>query len=126
MGLTEDGRQKLGDAANPELPHRYDWYVMDAFNTPDERFTDGLSLEDAIQRYTASENESKRLGVTKDDISAVDLLIRHDGREWVSKDWTKDAAFSKDPVVAEAVTRLQQTLDEQTASQGFTMGGLSL
>ena len=126
MGLTEDGRQKLRDAASPDVHHSYDWYVMDACNTPEEQFIDGLSLEDAIQRYTASENESKRLGVTKDDISAVDLLIRHDGREWVSKDWTKDAAFSKDPVVAEAVTRLQQTLEAQTASQGFTMGGLRL
>ena len=126
MGLTEDGRQKLGDAANPERPHRYDWYVMDACNTPEEQFIDGLPLEDAIQRYIASEQSDKRLGVTKDDISAVDLLIRHDGRDWVSEDWTKDECFSKDPVVAEAVTLLQQTLEEQTAGQDFTMGGLSL
>ena len=42
-----------------------------------EQFTSGLSLEDAIQRYTASGNESKWLGIVKDSIAAVDLLIRY-------------------------------------------------
>ena len=81
---------------------------------------DGLSLENAIQRCTASEQSGKRLGVTKDDITAMDLIIRHDGREWVSKDWTKDAAFSKDPVVAEAATRLQRSTPDQLCSSPTT------
>ena len=108
LGLTETGLRKLRDAADPDLPHSYDWYVMEDINTPEERFTDGLSLEDAIQRYAASERAGKRLGVTKDGIAAVDLLIRHDGREWVSEDWTKSESFSEDPVAAGAVALLRQ------------------
>lgn len=124
-GLTERGLQKLKDAADPSLSHSYDWYVMEACNTPEEQFTSGLSLEDAIQRYAASENDSKRLGVTKDDIAAVDLVIRHDGREWVSEDWTKSESFAQDPTIADAVTRMRQLLEDQTPRQGMTMGGIS-
>ena len=124
-GLTERGLQKLKDAADPSLSHSYDWYVMEACNTPEEQFTSGLSLEDAIQRYAASENDSKRLGVTKDDIAAVDLVIRHDGREWVSEDWTKSESFAQDPTIADAVTRMRQVLEDQTPRQGMTMGGIS-
>lgn len=111
MGLTESGHQKLRDAADPNVSHTYDWYVMESINTPEESFTDGLSLEDAIQRYAASGWPDKRLGVTKDDIAAVDLLIRHDGREWVSEDWTKGDSFSKDPTIAEAAALLRRTLE---------------
>ena len=125
MGLTEQGRQKLRDTADPRFPHSYDWYVMESCSTAYATFTDGLSLEDAIQHYVTRENDSKRLGVTKDDIAAVDLVIRHDGREWISEDWTKSESFAKDPVVAEAVTLLRQTLEEQSAGQGITMGGMS-
>ena len=125
MGLTEQGRQKLRDTADPRFPHSYNWYVMESCNTAYATFTDELSLEDAIQCYISSENDSKRLGVTKDDIAAVDLLIQHDGREWISEDWTKSESFAKDPVVAEAVTLLRQTLEEQSAGQGITMGGMS-
>ncbi len=112
LGLTESGRRKLRDAANPNVPHTYDWYVMEACNTPEERFTDGLSLEDAIRRYAASGQADRHLGVTKDGIAAVDLVIRPEGREWVSEDWTKMDSFSKDPVVAGAVSRLRQMLKE--------------
>lgn len=112
LGLTESGRRKLRDAADPDIPHTYDWYVMEACNAPGERFTDGLSLEDAIRRYAGSGQADRRLGVTKDGIAAVDLIIRHEGQEWVSEDWTKMDSFSKDPVVAGAVSRLRQMLEE--------------
>ena len=124
MGLTEQGRQKLRESADPHIPHIYDWYVMEACNTADEQFTSGLSLEEAIQRYAASENESKRLGVTKDDIAAVDLVIRHDGREWIPEDYQKSMSFAEDPVISDAVTRLHQTLEGQNASQSMMMGGI--
>ena len=123
-GLTESGLQALKDTADPSFPHSYDWYVLEDCNTAYAQFTDGLSLEDAIQQYTASEHDDKRLGVTKDDVAAVDLIIRHDGREWVSEDWTKSTSFAEDSVVSEAVSRLRQTLEEQTAGQGMTMGGM--
>ena len=90
-GLTETGRQMLRDAADPGLPHSYDWYVLEAYNTAEERMTSGLTLEDAIRQYTASEHASKRLGVTKDGIAAVDLVIQLDGREWADRKRTADA-----------------------------------
>ena len=49
--LTESGLQKLQDTADPRFPHSYDWYVMEDCSTAYAQFTDGLSLEDAIQRY---------------------------------------------------------------------------
>lgn len=107
----------------PGFPHSYNWYVMESCNTTYAVFTDGLSLEDAIQRYAASENNSKRLGVTKDDIAAVDLVIRHDGREWVSEDWTKSASFAQDHVVNEAVRLLRQTLGAQAHQPWNDDGG---
>ena len=124
MGLTEQGRQKLRDTADPRFPHSYDWYVMESCSTAYATFTDGLSLEDAIQCYISSENDSKRLGVTKDDIAAVDLLIRHDGREWVSEDWTKSESFAQDPTVADAAAKMRQLLDAQMPNQGMTIGGM--
>lgn len=125
LGLTEQGRQRLRDAANPDILHCYNWYVMEACSTAEEQFTRNLSLENAIQRYTASENESKRRGVTKDCIAAVDLVIRHDGREWVSEDWTKSEIFAKDPTVADAAGKMRQLLEDQTPKQGMAMGGMS-
>ncbi len=110
MGLANQGWQKMLDAADPNLPHSYDWYVMESCNMPGEQYTEGLTLEEALRRYSASEHEDKRLGVTKDDIAAVDLLIRHEGREWLSGDRLKMDEFRDDPVVAEAVPRLQQML----------------
>ncbi len=124
-GLTERGQQMLRDAADPSLPHSYDWYVLEGYNTAEEQMTSGLSLEDAIQQYTASENASKRLGVTKDGIAAVDLVIQLDGREWVSQDCQKSASFANDPVVHEAAALLRQTIEEQTAGQSMAMGGMS-
>ena len=115
----------LRDAADPSLPHSYDWYVLEAYNTAEERMSSGLSLEDAIRQYTASENASKRLGVTKDGIAAVDLVIQLDGREWVSQDCQKSASFANDPVVHEAAALLRQTIEEQSAGQSMAMGGVS-
>ena len=124
-GLTESGLQKLQDTADPNFHHSYNWYVMENCNTAYATFTDGLSLEDAIRQYTASEYDDKQLGVTKDDIAAVDLVIRHDGREWVSEDWTKSESFAQDPTVANAVARMRQVLEDQAPTQGMTMGGMA-
>ena len=123
-GLTETGLRMLRDTADPSFPHSYDWYVMEACNTAYAAFNDGLSLDEAIQRYMASAEDNKRLGVTKDDVAAVDLVIRHEGREWVSEDWTKSESFAQDPVISEAVVLIRQTLDEQAAGQGMAMGGM--
>ena len=85
MGLTEKGRQVLKGAADPTLPHSYDWYVIEHINTPERQVTHQLPLEEAIALYASLDCEDKRLGVTKDGIAAVDLMIRWEGREWLSE-----------------------------------------
>ena len=126
FGLTEKGRQQLRDAADPAMPHSYSWYVIEHLNTPKLRADHELPLEDAVQLYAGLDCVDKRLGVTKDGISAVDLAIRMDGREWLPEDWRKLDSFKADPVVADAVEQLRQTLENQTQEQGigFTMEGI--
>ena len=126
MGLTEKGRQKLQDAADPTKPHSYSWYVIEHLNTPELRADHDLPLEEAVRLYTKLDCGDKRLGVTKDDITSVDLVISKDGREWVPEDWQKEDSFAHDPVVAGAVGQIQRALEEQAPGQGFTMGGMDL
>ena len=110
MGLTEKGRQALKDAAAPGKAHTYSWYVIEQINTPDLR--KGLSgpLDEMIQAYARLDGADKRLGVTKDSIEAVDLVICLNGREWLSKDWTQLDSFQDDPMVSAAVSTLQAEL----------------
>lgn len=111
LGLTEKGRQALKDAAAPEKDHTYRWYVIDRIDDPELRKDYEVTLEEAPQVYTALGRDNKRLGVTKDDIAAVDLVICLSGREWLSDDWTKLDSFKDDPVAAAAVSMLQEKLD---------------
>lgn len=111
MGLTEKGFQALRDAADPSKTHSYEWYVIENINNPTLRVDHELPLDEAITLYASLDCEDKRLGVTKDEIAAVDLVIRHDGREWLSGDCLKMGSFKNDPVVAEAVVKLQQMLE---------------
>ncbi len=110
LGLTEKGRQVLKNAADSGKAHTYSWYVMEQINTPDLR--KGLSgpLEEMIQAYARLDGADKRLGVTKDSVEAVDLVICLNGREWLSDDWTKLDSFKEDPMVAAAVSTLQAEL----------------
>ena len=115
MGLTEKGLQALQNAADPTLPHRYEWYVIEHINTPERRIDHDLPLEEAIQLYAGLDCADKGLGVTKDSVAAVDLAIHWDGREWLSEDRLRMDEFKDDPVVAEAAARLRQVLDESPA-----------
>ena len=125
MGLTEKGRQTLRDAADPSKPHSYSWYVIEHINTPELRVDHDLPLEEAIHLYTELDCGDKRLGVTKDGIATVDLVISKDGREWMPEDWRKLDSFKDDPVAAGAVEQIRQALEEQTQGPGFTMGGMN-
>lgn len=107
-GLTPLGIQKLRDAADPDKPHVYEWYVIESINTPDERMERTPELKSAIRTYAASGHADKRLGVEKDRIAAVDLIIRHDGREWISEDRLRSDSFQSDPVVTAAVADIQK------------------
>ena len=122
MGLTEKGRQMLRDAADPSLPHQYIWYVIQDINSADQRVDQVFPLDEAIEHYMGLDSGDKRLGVTKDDIATVDLVIRKDGREWISEDYRKLDSFARDPVVAEAVGQIRQAMEEQTQGQAMTMG----
>lgn len=112
----------LRDAADPSLPHQYSWYVIQDITHADQRVDQVLPLGEAIEHYMELDNEDKRLGVTKDDIATVDLVIRKDGREWISEDYQKLDSFAQDPVVAEAVGQIRQAMEEQTQGQAMTMG----
>ena len=107
-GLTPLGRQKLRDAADHSKPHAYEWYVFQDINAPEERMERTPSLEAAIRAYANLDCAGKRLGVTKDGIAAVDLIIRHDGREWISEDRLKLDSFKSDQVVAAAVAEIRK------------------
>ncbi len=110
MGLTERGRQALKDAADPGKAHAYSWYVIEQINNPDLRKGQSGPLEEAVQAYTRLDRADRRLGVTKDSIDAVDLVICQNGREWLSDDWQKMDSFKDDPMVAAAVSTLQAEL----------------
>ena len=115
MGLTEKGLQAIRNAADPTLPHSYDWYVIEHINTPERQVTHQLPLEEAMQLYTSLDCADKRLGVSKDGVAAVDLAIHQEGREWLSMDRLKLDSFKDDPVVADAVGQIQKLLDESPA-----------
>ena len=115
MGLTEKGLQALRDAADPTLPHSYDWYVIEHINTPERQVTHQLPLEEAMQLYASLDCADKRLGVTKDGIAAVDLAIHQEGREWLSEYWLKLDSFKGDPVISDAAGQIQQMLDKRPA-----------
>lgn len=124
FGLTETGRQMLRNAADPDLPHTYEWYVIENIRSGADRTDHQLPLNEAIALYAELDSADKRLGVTKDGIATVDLVICLDGREWFPEDWTKSASFAEDPVVSEAIQQMHQALDKP--EQGMMMGGMSL
>ena len=127
FGLTEIGKQKLRDAADPGRPHTYDWFVIENLGQDGETLTGGLSLEDAIQRFTGVDCGVKVLGVTKDGIATVDLAASRYGEPEQLTYYEDMDSFKQDPVIAEAVQKLRRILDapEQTPTEGMTMGGIT-
>ena len=123
-GLTEAGKKMLRNAADNTLPHSYSWFVFQDYNMPDEKLTDGLTIQEAVRLYNETGSGNKRLGVTKDEIATVDFVITSGGDQKFSDDYTRLASFSGDPVIAEAVKTLRGELMDQTPEQGITMGGL--
>ncbi|MCI9332998.1 MAG: hypothetical protein HFG05_12670 [Oscillibacter sp.] len=85
--------------------------MIDRIDDPDLRKDYEAPLEETIQVYAGLGGADKRLGVTKDGIAAVDLVICLEGREWLSDDWRKLDSFKDDPIAAAAVSTLQAELD---------------
>lgn len=121
-GLTAAGKQRLANAANPSLPHQYEWFVMTDANKPTEQLITGLTLEDAIGIYKAQNMDDKRIGVTKDGIATVDFVVAMQGDEEYFRDHKKLVSFKDDPVIHEAVETMHRELD--APEQTMTLGGM--
>lgn len=124
-GLTEAGKQALREAADPDRPHTYAWFVMTDCNIPGEQIYRDLTLEEAIRTYLDSDRPEKRLGVTKDGIATVDLVRSLNGEQHFFTDHLQLDSFKCDPEIAAAVKTLRLELEQNTPQQGITIGGLS-
>ena len=124
-GLTEAGKQALREAADPDRPHTYAWFVMTDCNIPGEQIYRRLTLEEAIRTYLDSDRPEKRLGVTKDGIATVDLVRSLNGEQHFFTDHLQLDSFKRDPEIAAAVKTLRLELEQNTPQQGITIGGLS-
>lgn len=107
-------------AADPSIPHTYAWFVMADTNTPQEIIRQDLTLEEAIQIYQDSNTSEKRLGVIKDGIATVDFVHFQSGEQQFFTDHEKLESFRSDLVVAEAMERLYQQLNQPDI--GIRMG----
>ena len=124
-GLTEAGKQALQEAADPDRPHTYAWFVMTDCNIPGEQIYRDVTLEEAIRTYLDSDRPEKRLGVTKDGIATVDLVRSLNGEQHFFTDHLQLDSFKRDPEIAAAVKTLRLELEQNTPQQGITIGGLS-
>ena len=123
-GLTEAGKQALRDAADPEMPHTYVWFVLTDCNTPVERIHQGLTLEEAIRFYQNSDRPEKRLGVTKDGVATVELVRSLNGEQQFFEDYRRLDSFRDDPIITESAETLRQELGQAGPQQGMTIGGI--
>ena len=123
-GLTEAGKQALRDAADPNKPHTYAWFVLTDCGTPEEQIHRGLTLEEVIQLYQDSDRAEKRLGVTKDGIATVDLVRSLDGEQQFFEDYHKLESFRDDPALLEAMETVRQELEQMTPQEGIAIGGI--
>ena len=125
-GLTEAGKQALQEAADPDRPHTYAWFVMTDCNIPGEQIYRGLTLEEAIRTYLDSDRPEKRLGVTKDGIATVDLVRSLNGEQHFFTDHLQLDSFKRDPEIAAAVKTLRLELEQNTPQQAsfFALPGI--
>ena len=122
--MTEAGKQALREAADPDRPHTYAWFVMTDCNTPDEQIHRDLTLEDAVCLYRDTTRPEKRLGVTKDGIATVDFLREADGEQVFFQDHRRMDSFRDDPEIFEAVQLIHRELEWSAPVRGMKMGGL--
>ena len=106
-GLTKQGRSALKNTENPNLPHSYRWFVVENFNCDGEVRHDTDSLTGAIDRFNSLACDSKRLSVTKDDVSTVYLAIAENGETHLDEGWHSNPRFADDSVIQEATERLK-------------------
>lgn len=126
-GLTARGRRALRDAENPNLAHKYSWFVVENFCRDGELRHDFESLTGAIDKFNGLNCAEKRLCVTKDDVSTIYLAIAHDGETRLDEGWRDNPRFAADTAINEAAERLQLSIAGlDHPSPTMTMGGLQL
>lgn len=126
FGLTESGKQMLQNATDNTRPHSYKWFVFQDYNTSSEILTKDLTLPEAIQIYNDIAGPNKRLGVMKDGIAAVDIIITLEGKQRFMRDYAYLASFSSDSIISQAVETLRNEIIEQAPDEGMTMDGQTL
>ena len=124
FGLTEVGKQMLRDAADPAKPHTYQWFVIENMGMDGEALTGGLTLENAIQRFTEADCGIKVLGVTKDDIATIDLVASRYGELQHLPYYQNYDSSKEDPVILAAVQTLRQALGTPEEEPGMKMEGM--
>lgn len=124
-GLTEAGRQALRDAADPAKPHTYAWFVIERYGQEGERLHKAESLTGVIDCYNGLTCDSRRLGVTKDGIATIDLVVMESGASHLDEGWQTNPRFTADSEIFEAAARLRLSiagLDQP--QQNMTFGGM--
>lgn len=130
FGFTKEGLAALKRASDPAVNHSYRWFVFENLGLPNEVLKYAPSLEEAIHRYQGSSSDNKRLGVTKDEIATVDILIKENGNERIDSNYKDSDSFNHDTAIIQAVSKLEQLVQQNQQKQertgeGFKMRGFS-
>ena len=130
FGFTKEGLAALKRASDPVVKHSYRWFVFENLGLPNEVLEYAPSLEEAIHRYQGSASGKKLLGVTKDEIATVDILIKENGVERIHSNCKDSDSFNHDTVILQAVSKLEQLVQQNQQKQeltgeGFKMRGFS-
>lgn len=130
FGFTKEGLVALKRASDPAVKHSYRWFVFENLGLPNEVLEYAPSLEEAIHRYQGSASANKRLGVTKDEIVTVDILIKENGDERIHSNYKDSDSFNHDTVIIQVVSKLEQLVQQNQQKQerigeGFKMRGFS-
>ncbi len=104
--------------------------MLENHGLPNEMLEYAPSLEEAIHRYQGSASANKRLGVTKDEIATVDILIKENGDKRIHSNYKDSDSFNHDTVIIQAVSKLEQLVQQNQQKQertgeGFKMRGFS-
>ncbi|WP_312072416.1 DUF4314 domain-containing protein [Anaerotignum propionicum] len=120
FGFTKEGLVALKRASDPAVKHSYRWFVFENLGLPNEVLEYAPSLEEAIHRYQGSASANKRLGVTKDEIATLDILIKENGDERIHSNYKDSDSFNHDTVILQAVSKLEQLVQQNQQKQELT------
>ena len=84
--------------------------MIEIFAQDGEQFHSADSQTGIIDYFNGLACESKRLGVTKAEIAAVDLIIADGAGTRIDESYQSSPRFSTDDTVADAVARLKLSI----------------